>query len=162
MKSKFVWDLKRRQMLENLLHEGLSVSRIGNAMDLPKPAIYAEIRKGVSMEEYAQGRYIKYTAERSIENQLEELKLYLFEGEQGHVWDFRRRQMLENLLHEGLSVPKIANAMDLPRGTIYTEIRKGVSMEEYAQGRYVKYTAERSIENQLEELRRYLVEGEQD
>ena len=78
--QKYVWDLKQREMLEKLLQEGLNISRIAKAMKMPAATIYKEIQKGTTMEEYATGRYLKYSAQRSIDSQVEEFKRFLIEG----------------------------------------------------------------------------------
>lgn len=81
---------------------------------------------------------------------------------QRFVWDLEQRNKLENLLKEGLNVSRISKLMNLSSATIYKEIQKGVSLEDYGMGKFIKYSAQKSIDNQLEEYRRFLIEGKRD
>ena len=68
-------------------------------------------------------------------------------------WDMQKRKNLESLLKEGYKVPVIARMLELSSATVYNEIKRGLSKEEYESGRYIKYTAERVIENEIAKLK---------
>lgn len=69
-------------------------------------------------------------------------------------WDMNRRKDLEFYLTKvGYPVPKIAELMGVSSGTIYRELKRTLSPEEYAGRQYVKYTANAAIEKDVRILR---------
>lgn len=70
-----------------------------------------------------------------------------------HKWTAESRKTLEALLKEGYKVPQIANIMSISAMTVYKEIEKGVSEQEYREKRYIKYTADKAIETSIMKLK---------
>lgn len=59
------------------------------------------------------------------------------------------RRRLEFLLKEGFSVTDICNQFGITRASIYTELKKGLSEEEYKRKQYIKYTPIEAIESEI-------------
>lgn len=55
------------------------------------------------------------------------------------------RKKLEFLLSDGFSLTVIQNTLNVTRSVLYTEIKKGLTAEEYKNRRYVKYSPIRAI-----------------
>lgn len=79
--ERTVWTNDRRRMLESLLKQGFRVTKISEALGISSTTIYKEIKRGVSEEEYNMHQYIKYSADTSINKQMEAIKAFL-EGEE--------------------------------------------------------------------------------
>lgn len=69
------------------------------------------------------------------------------------IWTLDDRKMLESLLKQGFKISKISEVLGIGTASIYNEIRRGVSADEYNQHRYIKYTAKASIDNQISKLK---------
>ena len=80
MATPTVWTLELRENLEIYLKDGFSVKKISEKMEISVVSIYNEISKGVTPEEYENGQYVKYSAQKSIESQLEAYKHRLIYG----------------------------------------------------------------------------------
>lgn len=50
---------------------------ISEKMQISVPSLYTEISKGTTKEEYKNGQYVKYSAQKSIDSQLEAYRLRL-------------------------------------------------------------------------------------
>jgi len=74
-------------------------------------------------------------------------------------WTQEDRNVLECLVREGYPISKIVEHLDASRATIYNELRRGLTEEEYKNHQYVKYSAEKSIENSLNMAKERLVKG---
>ena len=48
----FMWDMPLREALETMLKDGFPISRISKELGITKPTIYAEVKRGVTDEEY--------------------------------------------------------------------------------------------------------------
>ncbi len=83
-RGKMSWSQDNRKMLEHLLKQGFRVAKISQVMGIPSASIYNEIRRGVKPEEYNNRQYIKYSAEASLQTQLEIMKKRLM-GEMGET-----------------------------------------------------------------------------
>lgn len=79
--KRSAWTNDKRRTLESLLKKGFRISSISEAIGISSTSIYKEIRRGVSEDEYAKGRYIMYSANKSINKQIDEIKA-LLEGEE--------------------------------------------------------------------------------
>ena len=55
------------------------------------------------------------------------------------------RNKLQFLLSDGFSLTVIQNTLNITRNVLYTEIKKGLTAEEYKNRRYVKYNPIRAI-----------------
>ena len=55
------------------------------------------------------------------------------------------RNKLQFLLSDGFSLTVIQNTLNITRSVLYTEIKKGLTAEEYKNRRYVKYNPIRAI-----------------
>ena len=55
------------------------------------------------------------------------------------------RNKLQFLLSDGFSLTVIQNTLNITRRVLYTEIKKGLTAEEYKNRRYVKYNPIRAI-----------------
>ena len=55
------------------------------------------------------------------------------------------RNKLQFLLSDGFSLTVIQNTLNITRSVLYTEIKKGLTAEEYRNRRYVKYNPIRAI-----------------
>ena len=73
------------------------------------------------------------------------------------VWSQERRKMLEHLLKQGYRVYKISETMGISVPSIYNEIRRGTTPEEYSMHQYIKYSAEASLANQISAMQRRLI-----
>lgn len=62
------------------------------------------------------------------------------------LWTEANREDLEFLLKEGYQVPKISKMIGLSPASIYNELKMTLTPEEYADKRFIKYTAERAWE----------------
>lgn len=60
-------------------------------------------------------------------------------------FDLENRKKLEFLLSDGFSLTIIQKKLDVTRSMLYTEIKKGLTAEEYKYRRYVKYNPIRAI-----------------
>lgn len=60
-------------------------------------------------------------------------------------FDLDNRKKLEFLLSDGFSLTIIQKKLDVTRSMLYTEIKKGLTAEEYKYRRYVKYNPIRAI-----------------
>lgn len=69
-----VWNRRNRELLESLLHEYYPVTTISKMMGIGAVAIYREIRKTISEEEYNNKQYGKYTAAAAIDAEIRELQ----------------------------------------------------------------------------------------
>ena len=67
----------------------------------------------------------------------------------GLDWNDRSRKVLESLAKEGCRVADMAEALGVTGQTLRYELMRGMSEEDYKKGRYLQYSAERSIQNQL-------------
>lgn len=68
-------------------------------------------------------------------------------------FNIEKRKKLEFLLKEGFTIKTIAENINVSRQSIYRELKKGLTSEEYEYGRYIKYSPEKAIEN---EVRRFI------
>ena len=72
-------------------------------------------------------------------------------------WDRRKfftlekRQELEFLLQEGCRVREISKKFGICTATLYTELKKGMTEEDYEKGRYIKYSVGRAIKKDVEQ-----------
>ncbi len=80
MATPIVWTLELRENLEIYLKDGYSVKKISEKMEISVPSIYTEISKGITPEEYKNGQFVKYSAQKSIDSQLEAYRLRLIHG----------------------------------------------------------------------------------
>ena len=55
------------------------------------------------------------------------------------------RNKLQFLLSDGFSLTVIQNTLNITRSVLYTEIKRGLTAEEYKNRRYVKYNPIRAI-----------------
>lgn len=60
------------------------------------------------------------------------------------------RNKLQFLLSDGFSLTVIQNTLNITRSVLYTEIKKGLTAEEYKNRRYVKYNPIRAIITDIE------------
>jgi hypothetical protein len=60
------------------------------------------------------------------------------------------RNKLQFLLSDGFSLTVIQNTLNITRSVLYTEIKKGLTAEEYKNRRYVKYNLIRAIITDIE------------
>lgn len=60
------------------------------------------------------------------------------------------RNKLQFLLSDGFSLTVIQNTLNITRSVLYTEIKKGLTAEEYKNRRYVKYNPIRAIIDDIE------------
>ena len=60
-------------------------------------------------------------------------------------WTEERRKQLEFLLREDFSILEIAEVLGVSHATIYNELKKHLSVEEYSKKRFRKYSAERAM-----------------
>lgn len=60
-------------------------------------------------------------------------------------FDLDNRKKLEFLLSDGFSLTVIQNTLNVTRSVLYTEIKKGLTAEEYQNRQYVKYNPIRAI-----------------
>lgn len=67
-------------------------------------------------------------------------------------WNREKCETLELLLKEGFTVPKIAKQLNTTPGTIYRELKRTLTSEEYEEKRYIKYCAEKAIANRLKDF----------
>ena len=58
-----------------------------------------------------------------------------------HLLTYRDRQTLERLLKKSVAIPKIAEEIGCNFTTLYKELRKNLSAEDYKQRRYYFYNA---------------------
>lgn len=65
------WDLEKRKMLQYMIKEGYSVSKIAKEMDTTSSSIYSELKRGIPQEEYTNGQYVKYNACMALRNDAE-------------------------------------------------------------------------------------------
>ncbi len=65
--------LENREKLQWLLGEGYSLQIIYNKLGISKTALYTELAKGLTEEEYVNKQYIKYNAAKAIENEIVKL-----------------------------------------------------------------------------------------
>lgn len=80
-------------------------------------------------------------------------------GKNTAIWNVEMRDALETMLKEGFRVSKIAETLSISPMSVYLEIKRGVSGEEYLNKQYTKYSAKKSVDKQLEEFKRVLLEG---
>lgn len=80
-------------------------------------------------------------------------------GKNTAIWNVEMRDALETMLKEGFRVSKIAETLSISPMSVYLEIKRGVSEEEYLNKQYTKYSAKKSVDKQLEEFKRVLLEG---
>ena len=76
-----------------------------------------------------------------------------------HVWTDAERQSLETMLKDSFPVSRISAELGLSTQTLYAEIQRGVTDEEYMNRQYGKYTAKKSIDTQMEAYRKLLRDG---
>lgn len=76
----FMWDMPLREALETMLKDGFPISRISKELGITKPTIYAEVKRGVTDEEYKNHQYSKYTARKSVNQQMAAFRSSLIEG----------------------------------------------------------------------------------
>ena len=62
------------------------------------------------------------------------------------------RNKLQFLLSDGFSLTVIQNTLNITRSVLYTEIKKGLTAEEYKNRRYVKYNPIRAIIADIEKV----------
>ena len=60
------------------------------------------------------------------------------------------RNKLQFLLSDGFSLTVIQNTLNITRSVLYTEIKKGLTAEEYKNRQYVKYNLIRAIITDIE------------
>lgn len=80
VRKKHVWSEPERQALETMLRDAFPVSRISAELGVSTQTLYAEIKKGVTAEEYRNRQYGKYTAKKSVETQMEAYRNFLRDG----------------------------------------------------------------------------------
>lgn len=70
---------------------------------------------------------------------------------QGKVknFDIEKRKKLEFLLKEGFNIKTIAENINVSRQSIYRELKKGLTDEEYEYGRFIKYCPQKAIESEV-------------
>ncbi|WP_161907970.1 hypothetical protein [Emergencia sp. 1XD21-10] len=69
-----IWTKVNRKNLEFYLKEGYMVPRIAEKMGVSAQAIYGEIKKTLTEEEYRERRYVKYSAERAIAKEISQIQ----------------------------------------------------------------------------------------
>lgn len=62
-------------------------------------------------------------------------------------WSQSKRKDLQKLLLEGYTISTIADILCMSNASIYNEIRRGTSEDEYKMHQYIKYTPEKVVEN---------------
>lgn len=67
----------------------------------------------------------------------------------GPDWDDESRKTLETLAKEGYNIPYIAKRLGVSHQTVRSELMRGMDEESYRQGRYLKYSAQKSVEKQV-------------
>ena len=60
------WEMERRKQLQLLLEQGYTVGRVSEILGLARPTIFAEIKRGTTVDEYREKRFVKYSIERAI------------------------------------------------------------------------------------------------
>ena len=69
-----LWSYEKRQLLQDLLAEGYKVTRIAQLMGISPGAIYHELQKTLSADEYHERQFIRYTAEAALKKDIERIK----------------------------------------------------------------------------------------
>ena len=75
------------------------------------------------------------------------------------AWNMNLRMGLEKMLKEGFPISHISQELGITKATIYEEVKKGVTEQEYRNRQYSKYLAKKSIDYQAETFKRKLIEG---
>ena len=65
------------------------------------------------------------------------------------------RKKLQFLLSDGFSLTIIQNQLEITRSVLYTELKKGLTDDEYKNRQYVKYNPVRAI---ISEIKKYVGE----
>lgn len=65
-------------------------------------------------------------------------------------FDLDNRKKLQFLLSDGFSLTIIQKKLDVTRSILYTELKRGLTAEEYKNRQYVKYNLIRSIITDIE------------
>lgn len=55
------------------------------------------------------------------------------------IWDYENRMILKALLNDGYRATDIARKFDINNKTVYDELKKGMDMEVYREGRFSLY-----------------------
>lgn len=67
-------------------------------------------------------------------------------------FDIEKRKKLAFLLKEGFNIKTIAESINVSRQSIYRELKKGLTSEEYEYGRHIKYSPKRAIESDVKQF----------
>lgn len=85
---KIKWNTELREGLKFLIENGFTIKKIIEEMNMSYPTLNAEIKRGLTLEEYENKQYLKYDILRATTNYAalqvgtEELKLILSNKEQ--------------------------------------------------------------------------------
>lgn len=80
---KIKWNTELREGLKFLIENGFTIKKIMEEMNMSYPTLNAEIKRGLTQEEYENKQYLKYDIVRATTNYaalqigIEELKLIL-------------------------------------------------------------------------------------
>lgn len=72
--AKKVWTKERRKMMQELLQNGYSITKVSKALEISKPVIYKELKETLSQKDYEERRFIKYTASAGLNKEICKLK----------------------------------------------------------------------------------------
>ena len=70
-------------------------------------------------------------------------------------FDLDNRKKLQFLLSDGFSLTIIQKKLDITRSILYTELKRGLTAEEYKNRQYVKYSPVKAI---VSEIKKYVDE----
>lgn len=70
-------------------------------------------------------------------------------------FDLDNRKKLQFLLSDGFSLTIIQKKLDITRSILYTELKRGLTAEEYKNRQYVKYSPVKAI---VSEIKKYVGE----
>lgn len=60
MPAKSCFDWSNRIILKNCLADGMSPAKVRTVINCSSPVIYSEVARGLSEEDYAERRYVRY------------------------------------------------------------------------------------------------------
>lgn len=86
LKRKTCWDTDLRMQLKYMLSEGIMQKEIIKDFDISRDTLKSELKRGLTAEEFAEKRYLKYLPVRAIVTEIKELFgddvfNYIFENE---------------------------------------------------------------------------------
>lgn len=65
MKRRYSWNREARLELEQLLKQGYTISSIASKMNISRPTVLDEVKRGTTEDEYAERRYNQYRANKA-------------------------------------------------------------------------------------------------